>query len=42
MHHLWSSVKSKLTTYLEMKTNGPGSAQGRTGYRSAQQREIKD
>lgn len=46
MHHLWSFlcfiIKSKLTTYLEMKTNGPDSAQGRAGYRSAQRKEIKD
>lgn len=38
MPHLWSSIKNKLTTYLEMKTNGPGSAQGGTGYCSAARR----
>lgn len=38
MPHLQSSIKSKLTTYLEMKTNGPSSAQGGTGYRSARRR----
>lgn len=35
MPHLWSSIKNKLTTYLEMKNKWPGSAQGGTGYRSA-------
>lgn len=46
MHHLWSFlsfvIKSKLTTYLEMKTNGPDSAQGRTGYCSAQEKVLRD
>lgn len=46
MRHLQSFlcfiIKSKLTTYLEMKTNGLDSAQERTGYCSAQKKEIKD
>lgn len=43
MHHLWSFlcfiIKSKLTTYLVMKTSGPGSAQ--EGLATAQHRRKR-